>query len=807
MLGLVLAGPYTSLGQQDEDATLSAAKEATHGPVYIAEVQAGFSEGGRNLVRPDYFAPVRVSLVNRTPEIFTGTVQIIGRDRDGETVIYERPGIGIKPADSASIVMSWFARNTSGSMTTTDGVMVRLLDRDGKLVHAVESQVDFAADNQTLIVDLSPQTIKGRIQVVFTDDPKEGLIYRQQVRTATMRPADLPAHWYDLEAVDVLVCDAPEESKLGVDQWNTLAKWVRQGGLLVLGPGSMQSLAKTDLAKELPAAALTMARITPEDFKAPMRPSAGPEAEEVAPEELADRAQAIGIERSSLTFNWLKDMGVWQLSPRPDATTILTLPLKRGSWPIIVRRRVGFGSIVQTGIPLATLLSPQAVEGIKPGMGTQIKAEIFGIRELDPPGEDVNVRKDMSGSMLWPNQYGSADLLKGDADFRAAGTVLATILLVLTIVYGLLATLGTWLVLRRRKLTHYAWLAFGLVAVIGSAGAAFLVQGARGIRGEVKQRSIVDVEGASGMASVHTFYGLRVPYDSRVNVGLTTAHAQELPPEQAKEAYIRPASNLSIEAMDGFAVRRDYTIRYGQTELTNVPIRATAKQFESYWYGPLRGTIQGVIAPQGDGRQLSNRSWISNQTDMNLRECRLVFSSRPALVNPKTRNAFITILRVGDLPAKRVRSDLNDLAGSLPPQGAAGWAHDLDSVGKAWLRWRGWNSGMQSGYGSDEKPLPIDRSDATASMTATMVSLFCDLPSDTHADPWGGGQTVIVPQSNLPRSGGRWLDLRYVLDGKGALLIGLTDDPGPSRLEVNGRAMEPTTGSCIVRAIVPLTGG
>jgi hypothetical protein len=57
---------------------------------------------------------------------------------------------------------------------------------------------------------------------------------------------------------------------------------------------------------------------------------------------------------------------------------------------------------------------------------------------------------------------------------------------------------------------------------------------------------------------------------------------------------------------------------------------------------------------------------------------------------------------------------------------------------------------------------------------------------------------------NLPRSGGRWLDMRNVLDGKAAIVIGLTDKFGPTRLKVNGGAVEPSTGECIVRAVIPL---
>ena len=339
LLIAMFAGATPCLGQAaDDSAGTSRAKESGRSPVYIADVQAGFAGSGQNLARADYFAPVRITLVNRTGEIFTGTVQIIGYDRDRETVIYERPGIGIKPSDSTDIVMSWFARDSTGATNGTQ-MTVRLLDKDGKFVHSLDVPVEFSPDNEYLIVDISSKPIKGLIQTVLMDSPD--LWYRGRVRTGYLRAADVPTSWHELEAVDVIVCDQPDDARLGTDQVNALMQWVRQGGLLVLGPGSLQSLNQTDLAKELPATAETMARISRADFlnansAAASTPPAGRTAEDAADAEAdppawrvsQDDPKAVGPGLSYLTFNWLNDIGVWQLKPRADATTLLELPLK-----------------------------------------------------------------------------------------------------------------------------------------------------------------------------------------------------------------------------------------------------------------------------------------------------------------------------------------------------------------------------------------------------------------------------------------------------------------------------------------------
>ena len=805
-----LGAPNNSEVQQEADAATAnppagdLPDQPSHGSVYILTASAGFPETGGNIVRPDYFAPVRVTVVNRSGEIFSGTVQLLGRDRDGETVIYERPGIGVKPSDKADVLMSWFARDSG--LGGASELAVRLLDDEGKLVHSMDVPVELAGENEHLILDISPQSIKALVQRVFED--KVELRHRGRVRTGYLRPQEVPTTWYDLEAVDVIVCDQPDEAGLQPDQVKALMQWVRQGGMLVLGPGSLQSLGDTELVRELPATPVTMVRLSAEDFRPGARPAAGGAEEEPAGSRgRSGEVIALGLNRSYLNLGWLKETGVWQLKAKADTTTILELPLKRGNWLAVGRRHVGLGVIVQSAMSLKDLLNAKTVEGLQPGMGTRVKPEIFGVRTLDVAEEQFS-RTGMNWSQDWPNRFGPRELIKGEAEFRAAGTALATVLMLLTIVYGFTVTVGTWLVLRRRNLTQHSWLAFGVVAVIGSVGAGLLVQSARGIRAEVKQQSIVDLDATSGLAHVHTFYGLRMPYDARVDVDLATQRDEQLPPEQAKDAYIRPAGNLEAGLQERFAVRRDYTVRYGETMLNEVPIRATAKQFESYWHGPVGGTIQGTIVLEADGRQISSRSWISNQTDLNLRHCYLVFATTPSF-NQGQRDANIVVLELDRLPAGKVRNDLRQvLEGGMSVPGYTQADYRLTKQADRWLAELSWNpmGGGRFNPGQPGSPDRVDRSDVTQARAALMMTVLSDLPSKQQQGLWGGGNQSLQPFVHLPRSGGRWLDLRHVLDGKAAVLIGLADGAGPTRLKVNGSRLEPSTARCVVRAVLPLVG-
>ena len=246
----------------------------------------------------------------------------------------------------------------------------------------------------------------------------------------------------------------------------------------------------------------------------------------------------------------------------------------------------------------------------------------------------------------------------------------------------------------------------------------------------------------------------------------TTAGQDELSPDQRKEAYIRPAGDLERSTGDSFAVKRDYTIRYGEIQMASVPVRATVKQFESCWYGPLPSRQPGTLPNLGTirasltaltGGQLGSGSWIANNTDLDLRECYLVFARAPSL-NSGQRYSQIDVLRIGALPAGKTRNDL-DLASP-----ADALVTRLDNVTKQWLG----NATMQyqGRRGVQQYEQPVDRSDAARALAAAMISLLSDLPSQ---DAGGliqtqGGQK-IKPFTELPREGARWLDMRNVLDG------------------------------------------
>lgn len=782
MLALASRGLAQAADQPDQ-------KPATG--ISVSNIEAGFFDGACNIVRADAAAPISVQVNNRTGSRFDGTLQVISRDRDGETVIHELPGFGVDSGVIEDRQFSFFCRNP-GMYVSSPEVAVRLLDRaGGHLVAAETVPLKYIKESDLLVLDVSPQSIKAVIQAALPDDP--GQCFRGHVQTAYMRPDRLPQFWHELEAVDVIVCDQPDD--LGLDERSAvlkvLAQWVRQGGSLVLGPGSLQSFGQSDLGKALAGRPVAARRVP------------------------AGKVELPGL-NTSLTIRLLNETGVWQLRPAADATTLLALPAGavaapaaeaspggEGSGeaiPVVVRRRYGMGSIVQSGVSLKNLLAMTSEEAREAGgIGTRIKPEIFGVRSVE---KGIGMAPMSFARPGWPDATGPSDLLAGEADFRATGTVLAMLLMLLIAAYGLAATVGTWLVLKRRNLPQFSWLAFAGVAIIGSVGAGMLVQAGRGILPDVKQQAVIDLDGATGMAGIHTFFGLKMPYDARVDVALATAGRDELPAETLAEAYIRPASDLEDSTGTSFAVKREYTVRYGQTELTNVPVRATVKQFESYWHGPV-GLVRASLAAAPAGQAgLAAGSWIANDTDLELHDCYLVYAKTGSL-NVTDRDGMINVIRLDRLPARRTRGDLDSLE-ALPLGETAGQV----GVARSW--WKNvpvaapGRRGSAPGY---TQPAPVT-SAASRMLAATMVSLVSEVPGQAQGVfSQGPNASKIDPYSELPREGGRWLDLRNVLDGRSALLLGMADVGGPMRLRVNGRVQAPSSGECIVRIALPLAGG
>ena len=357
--------------------------------------------------------------------------------------------------------------------------------------------------------------------------------------------------------------------------------------------------------------------------------------------------------------------------------------------------------------------------------------------------------------------------------------------------------MGTWLVLKRRNLAQFSWLVFAGVAIIGSVGAAMLVQSARGIRADVKQQSVIDLDGPSGLAHVRTVYGLKMPYDARVDVGFTTVGRDDLSAEELADSYIRPSSDLEASSGTAFAVRRDYTIPYGRHGTVG---RAGAGDGQAVRVVLARpdprdgaGVADGVQAGQ-----LAGGSWITNGTDLDLRDCYLVYATTNSL-NVKARDGMINVVRIGRLPAGKTRNDLADLT-----NGQAGKSDPLDAVStQVW--WKNLPIEMPGRRGNQEYAPPAALTDsASRVLAATMISVLSDCRARTGGHVRPGQRQDSTPSASCRGRGPTGWTCGTFWTAAARCWSGWPVRPGPMRLKVNGGAVQPSAGECIVRIVVPL---
>jgi len=738
-------------------------------PVQITDIQAGFAVGSQWYVRPDYWAPVTVKIRNRSGQFIGGILELIGRDRDGETIVYKR-SVGLQPGEQKTITnLYWFARRTAGFSQGVN-LTARLVDEENRLLARRTMRLQIFREGEHLAVDISPQPIAGTVQAAF---PNMGqMSFEVDLRVAYLSAARLPTWWYCLQAADIVICDQPDALPFTRQDRRAqmLAQWVRQGGLLVLGPGSCETLRHTALWEALPAEPVQMFQVPP--------------------------GALVSLERVGSSARLPSNIAFWELRPQAGSSTVMRLLAGGQSRPAVVRRRFELGAVVQSAIDLKTLL--RLTRAGRTGNSPNFAAELLGLRStVEDSSTSGQGFSGWYGS--WPFGLTPGELLLGEASFRATGAVLASLLMLFAVLYGLAATTGTWVVLQRKGMKHYAWVAFAGCAVAGSIAAAPIVQSTRGVRADVKQRCVVDIDAASGMAHVRGFFGLKMPYDTRVSVELDlepgTIHSEDL----ANHMYLRPAADLSPQNPGRFAVQRSYETWLGEQRLRDVPIRGTVKQFEGYWYGPANGTVRGVFRFDKSGWRLSPDSWIANYTTFDLKNCYLLLT-RTELFSEPTRDMQILVLPIGDLASGQRRSDLQALLrGGGSARGSAGGRFSLTETAKNWLnnvvsrpRWAARSRSQTSGTWSA----------SAEAMSAAMLTVFSDVVAAQVRRPsrW----TSLPPRLELPRSGSRWLDLRNALDDRTAILVGLAAEPGPLRLKVNGLRIEPSSATCIVRVVMPL---
>src|SRR5690606_9637502 len=115
--------------------------------------------------------------------------------------------------------------------------------------------------------------------------------------------------------------------------------------------------------------------------------------------------------------------------------------------------------------------------------------------------------------------------------FQVTTGLYLLIAFVFVVSYVGLATGGSWLWLRKRKLVQHAWGTFALIAVVAAGFSLAAVHLIRGVGFRVQELAFVDAEAGARDAAATVYFGLMTPTHTTLDVCVTTRGrpADEMP--------------------------------------------------------------------------------------------------------------------------------------------------------------------------------------------------------------------------------------------------------------------------------------
>ncbi len=381
---------------------------------------------------------------------------------------------------------------------------------------------------------------------------------------AGLTPASLPDRWMGLLSFDAVVWAQGDPAELrNKGGARALREYVQHGGhLIVVLPSIGQTWtnpASNDLHDIMPLVTVGRREVT--DFQR-YRPL-------LAREPLPGTKDLTAFPSVAIvhTFRPLPDAGA------NEAVRILNNP---DGECIAVRRHVGAGSVTLIGLDLnQTALS----------QGQLVEADVFWHRILGRRGSYID-RSNQPNMGIVPRKpwFVDQDIARDIArQGRAAAGVLVGF--IVFVVYWLIAAPVGFLVLRRFKLTHHAWLAFiatsAVFTVISWTGARML----RPSNVEMQHLTIMDHVYGQPLQRARMWASLVIPWygTAQISVG------NDVPPGSAAR-LTNPVASWDAPAAEaaswgGFPDVRGYIVDTRSPDSIDVPSRSTVKQVEVSWAG------------------------------------------------------------------------------------------------------------------------------------------------------------------------------------------------------------------------------
>lgn len=533
--------------------------------------------GTGNTARAGDWAGIRVRLQDTALAPRNVIIRVAGFDADGDTPWYER------------------AVATNPGVLQATWLYVRLPFNEDRLSNLVISAYEAtdAPEGGDAAIGYRPGRLLGRVPLVPRPgsilSPSEGLLYVMGPRTlgltaysvsmpssnlpilalghevtqvATItNPGELPDQWQGLANSATLIWGSGEINELRADRARAVRDWVNRGGhlVVVLPPvgQAWTSPNSNDLYDMMPAVSV----LRREGVNlGPYRPLLSGD----------DKAR---MPDSGVVHSFQAIAG----ADPAEAIRILNAP--DGSC-VVVRRLVGAGAVTLVGLDLnASAIDQRQL----------IDADVFWHRVLGRRGI-TSLTHDQAGQALGAAFLGMRSFWQYDQDIpeliaqkgqAAAGVALGFVVFVL---YWLVAGPLGFGLLKMRKLTHHAWLAFVLAAAVFTAtswGGATLLKPSRIVASHV---TFLDHVYGQPVQRARGWFNILIPGYAERRIAATDPAEAGLFGANLVTAW-EPFSNDAIGPGGSFLDVRGYPVDGRTPDAIAIPTRATSKQVQVDWAG------------------------------------------------------------------------------------------------------------------------------------------------------------------------------------------------------------------------------
>lgn len=615
---------------------------SAYAAVEINVTQIGYpSLRGASVVRNGAWTPVVADLALINEAAFDGTLRVAQRDSDGDRC-FDSVEIHLR-RESGGTQRAWLYALTN-ARREANKFELQLFDANGETVKVVSQgevattaapaeQPTVISDDDWLVLSLSTRPV-GRIRELLSVpegsdlDPSRTASFRREPHVVHIAPTDLPEHWLGLEMADAAVWEDAKADDLNERQREALLEWVRQGGHLLIASsryaGSLALSPALEAVLPVRIGEVTTADNLP-DFRREYvsKPSLEPgQVEDPIPWYEVKFPQPVPVARCRTK------PGAELLAYEEDALS-----------DVAAKRRVGRGEITFLAVTTNDLLSA-------PGGAAGFFQRVFALAALEESERSVR-----------PNGISVFDKVAGAVSFATSGGLYLLLATLASMAYVAISTWGTWQFLSLRGWRHHSWTAFALTAALASVATVLAVNFQRGFGDSLHQLCVLDADAGSSQASGVCLFGVRTTADKQIDLWLPPDSLAATQPA-ATACFLRPipGANDQLALATSFVDPEEYRVIPASAVVDDVRIRATLKQFEGRWKGPLGGKLSGEI--QVRRGLMTDASYLINELGVELKQCLLIQPTTNLVPPYRTRSDIIQLFDIGDLPADGTRVPL-----------------------------------------------------------------------------------------------------------------------------------------------------